>query len=40
MTLQELQSAHMGQLAEAFGIANTQAVAKDNKEFRAFGKQG
>lgn len=29
----------MGQLAQAFGIANSQAVARDNKLIRAFGQE-
>lgn len=39
MTLQELQSLHMDQLINAFGVANAQEVAKDNKLVRAFGME-
>jgi hypothetical protein len=39
MTLQELQEQHMSQLINAFGVANAQEVAKDNKLVRAFGME-
>lgn len=39
MTLQELQSAHMQQLTQAFGVANAQAVARDSRIARMEGVQ-
>lgn len=39
MTLQQLQEQHMSQLINAFGVANAQEVAKDNKLVRAFGME-
>lgn len=37
LTLQEQQNLHMGQLTNAFGVANAQAVAKDSRLARMEG---
>lgn len=39
MTLQELQALHMNQLVDSFGIANSQAVARDSRLARMEGVQ-
>jgi hypothetical protein len=37
MNLTEAQNTHLGKLAQSFGIANAEAVAKDNRIIRALG---
>ena len=39
MSLDDVRSQHMDQLINAFGVANAQAVAKDDKAVRAFGME-
>lgn len=37
MTFEELHQLHMQQLSESFGVANAQAVVKDDRALRAMG---